>query len=77
MFANVFSETGNDRRMSVERSWNCSGGFVVMTVRALLRAILLAVLVAATCQTDEITADYSAAATTDRPEATEDEVRSG
>lgn len=47
-----------------------------MTVRALLRAILiLVVLVAATCRADEVTNDYSIAVTTDRPESTEDEVR--
>ncbi|VVC24605.1 Hypothetical protein CINCED_3A005745 [Cinara cedri] len=45
-----------------------------MTVRALMRAILLAVLVAATCsRAEEITSDYTAADTTDRPESTEDE----
>lgn len=47
-----------------------------MTERALWRAILLAVLVAATYRADEITDDYTAAATTDRPELTEDEVSS-
>ncbi|XP_025424924.1 uncharacterized protein LOC112693884 [Sipha flava] len=45
-----------------------------MTVRALSRAILLAALVAATCRGDETTSDYSIAATTDRPEITEDEL---
>lgn len=47
-----------------------------MTERALWRAILLAVLVAATCRADEITDDYAAATTTDRPESTEDDVSS-
>lgn len=47
----------------------------MMTVRALMRAILLAVLVAATCsRAEEITGDYSAADATDRPESAEDEV---
>ncbi|XP_027838341.1 uncharacterized protein LOC114120585 isoform X1 [Aphis gossypii] len=44
-----------------------------MSVRALLRAILLAVLVAATCQADETTSDYSTIDSTDRPESTEEE----
>jgi len=47
-----------------------------MSVRALLRAILLAVLVTATCQADETTSDYSTVDSTDRPESTEEEVRS-
>lgn len=45
-----------------------------MSVRAILLAV---VLVAATCRADETTSDYPAAADpTDRPESTEDEVRS-
>jgi len=45
-----------------------------MTVRALLRAILLAVLVTGTYQVDEVTDDYSIIATTDQPESVEDEL---
>lgn len=51
------------------------GCFVVMTARALMRAIFLTVLVAATySRAEEITSDYTAADTTERPESTEDEV---